>query len=144
MSNPQAAEKTFCEGFNCCQAVLSTYGEEFDLDRRTALRLGTAFGGGIAMMGETCGAVTGAFMLIGLKHGRTDASDPGPRDAAHALARQFVKEFKQRHGSIICKELIGFDLSTPEGLEQARQKGLFTSLCPKLVHDAAEIVEKML
>jgi C_GCAxxG_C_C family probable redox protein len=95
-------------------------------------------------MGETCGAVTGAFMIIGLKYGKTKAEDDDARDKTYELAGKFVAKFKDRHGPIVCRELLGCDLSNPEGLKTAREKGLFDTLCPQLVRDAADILEEIL
>jgi C_GCAxxG_C_C family probable redox protein len=95
-------------------------------------------------MGETCGAVTGAFMVIGLKYGKARDEDDGARDRTYELVGEFVARFKDRHGSIVCRELLGCDLSNPEGLTTAREKGLFETLCPHLVRDAAEILEEIL
>ena len=94
-------------------------------------------------MGEQCGAVTGALMVIGLKYGMTKAKDEGARDKTYELVREFVAKFKSRHGSIRCRELLGCDLSNDEGLTTAREKGLFDTLCPQLVRDAAEILEEI-
>jgi C_GCAxxG_C_C family probable redox protein len=124
--------------------VLSSFGEELGLDRERALRVAGAFGGGIARMGETCGAVTGALMVIGLKYGKTKAKDEGARDKTYELVGEFVARFKDRHGSIVCKELLGCDLSNPEGLKIASEKGLFDTLCPQFVRDATEILEEIL
>jgi C_GCAxxG_C_C family probable redox protein len=95
-------------------------------------------------MGETCGAVTGAFMAIGLKYGKATAEDDAARDKTYDLVREFVTRFQSRHGSICCKELLGYDLSNPQEREKAKQKGLFDTLCPQLVRDAAEILEEIL
>ena len=95
-------------------------------------------------MGETCGAVTGAFMAIGLKYGMTQAKDEAARDKTYKLAHEFANRFKERHRSIICRELLGYDLSKPEERKAAYDKGLFTSLCPQFVRDAVEIVEQLL
>jgi C_GCAxxG_C_C family probable redox protein len=114
------------------------------LDHELALRVAGAFGGGMARMGETCGAVTGALMAIGLKYGMTKAKDEGARDKTYKLAQELVTRFKERHRSIICRELLGYDLSSPEGRKAAHDKGLFSTLCPELVRDAVEILEQML
>jgi C_GCAxxG_C_C family probable redox protein len=114
------------------------------LDRARALRVAGAFGGGMARMGETCGAVTGAFMAIGLKYGKTKAEDEGARDKTYELVGEFVARFKDRHGSIVCKELLGYDLSNPQEREAAKEKGLFDTLCPQLVRDATEMLEEIL
>jgi C_GCAxxG_C_C family probable redox protein len=124
--------------------VFSSFGEEFGLDRELALKVAGAFGGGMARMGGTCGAVTGAFMTIGLKYGKVKAEDEGAREQTYELVKEFVTRFKSRHGSIVCRELLGYDLSTAEGREEAHHKGLFDTLCPQLVRDATEIVEQIL
>jgi C_GCAxxG_C_C family probable redox protein len=80
--------------------------------------------------GETCGAVTGAFMVIGLKYGKATAEDDAARDKTYELVGEFVARFKDRHGSIVCKKLLGYDLSNPKEGEAAKKKGLFDTLCP--------------
>ncbi len=96
-------------------------------------------------MGETCGAVTGALMVIGLKYGQTISEDKAAKDQSYELAKQFAERFKDRnHGCLICRELLGADISTPEGLQKLREKQAFTTMCPKFVRDAAEIVEELL
>jgi C_GCAxxG_C_C family probable redox protein len=124
--------------------VLSSFGEELGLNHELALRVAGAFGGGMARMGETCGAVTGAFMAIGLTYGKAKAEDDGAREQTYKLVREFVTQFKARHGSIVCRDLLGCDLSKPEEREAAHHKGLFDTLCPQFVGDAAEILEQML
>jgi C_GCAxxG_C_C family probable redox protein len=96
-------------------------------------------------LGEVCGAVTGAFMVIGLKHGKSRLEDDNneTREKAYALVYEFADRFHACNGSILCRELLGCDISTPEGRAQAREKGLFNDLCPKLVGDAVEILEQM-
>ena len=110
----------------------------------TALRVAEVFGGGMGRMGLTCGAVTGAFMAIGLKHAKLTPEDDASRKKSVELSRQFREKFEARHGSICCKDLLGVDLSKPDGYQQAIDRGVFVSLCPKLVHDAVEIVEELL
>jgi C_GCAxxG_C_C family probable redox protein len=137
------AVSCFNEGFNCSQAVLSTLGPEMGLDREAALRVAGMFGGGMGHLGNVCGAVTGAFMVIGLKYSKIQDGENEKRDRGYALVRQFAEEFTAHNGSIVCKELLGCDLSTPEGSAQAREKELFRDLCPKLVQSAVEILEQM-
>lgn len=138
------AEACFNEGFNCCQAVLSTFCEDLGLKRDKALKIATGFGAGMAYMGETCGAVTGAFMVFGLKHGRTMVDDTSSKDKTYELIQEFVKEFKSKNNSVKCNELLGEDISKPEGLKKANDEGKFSIICPKVVREAAGIVEKLL
>ena len=138
-----AAVALFQQGFNCCQAVLAVYAERQGLDRRTALKLGTGFGGGVSHQGELCGAVTGAVLALGLKHGRCDAEDEAAKQRTMELVRQFVSRFKQRHGALVCRQLLGCDLSKPAEFEWAGSRAYSSTRCPKLVQDAVEILEEM-
>jgi C_GCAxxG_C_C family probable redox protein len=139
-----AAVACFREGFNCSQSILAAWSGRFGMDRETAMRTASAFGAGMGRMGEVCGAVTGALMVIGLKHGQTDARDGQAKERNYALTREFAERFRSRHGTLLCRELLGCDLTTPEGMEAARQMRLFTERCPRFVQDAAEILEKLL
>jgi C_GCAxxG_C_C family probable redox protein len=98
----------------------------------------------MARMGATCGAVTGAFMVIGLKYGKAKTEDECARDKTYELVGEFAAKFKDRHGSIVCKELLGYDLSNPQEGEAAKKQGLFDTLCPQFVRDATEILEDIL
>lgn len=143
MSNADKAAATFKEGFSCSQAVLGAYCERFGLDKMLAYKISSGFGGGMHC-DQTCGAVTGAFMVIGLKHGRTRADDVEAKMKTARLTAEFAKKFKERHGSVGCTELLGCNISTLEGFEEAKKKDLFKQLCPKYVISAVEILEEML
>jgi C_GCAxxG_C_C family probable redox protein len=143
MTHSEAAVSCFNEGFSCAQAVLSTLAPALGMDRITALRVAGAFGGGMARTGQTCGAVTGALMALGLRYGAVTANDREAKERTSALARQFMESFKARHGALLCPELLGYDLGDPEGRRAAQASGLFTSLCPRLVASATELLEAM-
>lgn len=144
MSEVEKAVSCFREGFMCSQAVLSAYAGQFGMDRETALKVSAAFGGGMGRLGEICGAVTGAFMVLGLKYGRTAVQDTKSHEKTNRLVREFVDKFKSVNGSIVCRELLGCDLSTPDGLKTFVDKKLRDGICTKLVRNAAEIVEQLL
>jgi C_GCAxxG_C_C family probable redox protein len=144
MSLVEDAVSVFNGGFLCSQALLSTYGVKYGIGRETALKVSAAFGGGISRMGKTCGAVTGALMVIGLKYGRVDAKDQAAREKTYGAALQFAARFSGRHGSIRCKDLLGYDLSKPEEYARARDEKLFHTACPQFVRDAAKILEEIL
>lgn len=144
MNDVERAVSCFKSGFCCSQAIFSTYAPRFGVDRDTALKIATGFCGGMGRMGKTCGAVTGAFMLIGLKYGRTTIEDEEAKEKTYRLVREFAEKFTSRNGTIVCNDLLECDISTPEGHQLAEEKNIFDTLCPKLVQDAAEIVEEML
>jgi C_GCAxxG_C_C family probable redox protein len=134
----------FKETFNCAQSVLAAYCEELGLDKGTALKIATGFGGGMGSMGEVCGAVTGAFMVISLKYGRTKADDLPAKEKTAALVQEFTRRFKEKNRTISCRQLLGCDLTAPSGKKEAQEKGLYKTLCAPLVADAAEILEDIL
>lgn len=144
MSKAEDARATFIQGFNCSQAVLSSFGEEFGLDPIMAYRVAAAFGGGMGHMGETCGAATGAFMVIGLKYGLTVADGSQSHREAFSAVRDFAEQFRARHGSIVCRDLLGIDISDRIAFREAMKQGIPQKICPKLVQDAAEIVETLI
>jgi C_GCAxxG_C_C family probable redox protein len=143
MSNVEKAVEVFKEGLSCSQAVLGAYCERFGLDKKQAYKISSGFGGGMHL-DQTCGAVTGAFMVIGLEYGRTRADDVEAKMKTAKLVAEFAKKFSQRHGSIGCTDLIGCNVSTLEGFEEAKKKDLFKQVCPKYVKSAAEILEEIL
>jgi C_GCAxxG_C_C family probable redox protein len=141
MNRIEKAVARFAEGFNCSQAVFSSFAE--GINEETALKMASGFGGGMGRMAETCGAVTGAMMVLGLRFGAT-LPTPLEKERIYALIRDFSDRFKARNGSILCRTLLNCDISTPEGLHVAKEKNLFKTSCPKYVQDAAEILEEML
>ena len=145
MSKTELAVTRFQDGFSCSQAVFSPYAEAMGLDKDTALKIAGTFGGGMGRTGQTCGAVTGALMALGLKYGATDAADKETKEKAYARVQEFAQRFATRNGNdMSCKALLGCDISTSDGQKMARELGLYQSICPKLVQDAAEIVAEIL
>ena len=136
----------FQEGMSCSEAIFSVYGEYLGFDRDTCWKIASVFDGGINRTGNVCGAVTGAMMAIGLKYG--EARTKGPEELkelpqSYRVADEFTKEFKERNGTIICRELIEHDLLTIEDIQHAFITNAFKN-CPKYVKDVAEILEKIL
>jgi len=140
MSKVEQAVSCFKDGFSCSQAILSTYGPELGIDKTTALKVSAPFGGGMARMGETCGAVTGALMVLGLKY----AAGKESKEKLYSFVTEFASRFKSRNNSISCKELLGCALNTPEGQKIFKEKNLFATSCTHYVRDAAEIIEMLI
>ena len=143
MSGASEAVDLFRRGYACSQAILMVYGTPLGLDRTHAAKIASGFSGGMRM-GETCGAVTGAFMVLGLRHCKGGAEASTDRSQVYAAVREFVSRFEERNGSVVCKDLLGCDISTPDGMAAAKKQGLFETKCPKMVEGAAEILEEML
>jgi C_GCAxxG_C_C family probable redox protein len=124
--------------------MLASYCREYGLKHRTALRVAGAFGGGIGNTGETCGIITGSLMVIGLKYGKTRKNNKKASEKTYALAREFMNEFTARNSSVRCKDLIGCDVSTEEGMERAKELNVGQTICPKYIRDAVEILDDIL
>ncbi|MEN6383990.1 MAG: C-GCAxxG-C-C family protein [Phycisphaerales bacterium] len=143
MNSTEKALELQKEGFSCSQAIFAAFAERFNLDKETALKISSSFGGGMHL-NQTCGAVTGALMVIGLKYGRIKAGDVAAKMNNIKMANEFAEKFKARHKFIGCTELLGCDLSTPDGMEYAKKNNVTKSNCPKFVQSAAEILEEIL
>jgi C_GCAxxG_C_C family probable redox protein len=143
MSDVSKAVELFRNGCACSQALVATYGPRYGLSESHALRLASGFAGGMRMA-ETCGAVTGAYMILGLAKSGSDCNVAEGRQAAYDAVVALSKAFRERQGSLTCRELLGCDISTPEGAQAARDAGLFRTKCPEFVRCAAELVEELL
>ncbi|OBR90619.1 putative redox-active protein (C_GCAxxG_C_C) [Clostridium ragsdalei P11] len=143
MNKLQNVAVNFKEGFHCSQCVLEAFSEELGIDKELALKISSCFGRGMCF-GETCGAVTGAVMALGLKYGNIKADDKAAKEKTYDVTRDFCEKFKEINGSIICRELMGVDFAHKENRMVAREKGLFKEKCPKYIKDAINIVETML
>ena len=138
------AESLFREGFSCSQAVLMAFAPGLGLDARQAALLASAFGGGMARHGWTCGALTGALMAVGLHAGHTSAQDTETKDELYARVQAVVVRFEERHGSTTCRQLIGANMLDPVERQAATDRGVFRTLCPDLVRTAAGLVAETL
>ena len=139
-----AAKILFSKGFNCAQSVLTSKSDMTGISVSDSLKLATGFGGGMAMMQKTCGAVSGSYMVIGARHGRVNPDDTAARDKTYNLIEEFNKRFIELHGSLSCRELMGVDLKTEEGRAEAESQGYFDKKCKQYVDDAERILDDIL
>ncbi len=140
MKKSQLAIENF-KTLNCAQSVLLSYASELNLDEMTALKIAAGFGGGMAMA-ETCGAVTGAYMVLGLKAQSEGKTIQEIKTETKVAVKKFNELFIAKLGSLKCKKLLGVDISTAEGSAEANERNLFDTVCADLVASAAEILER--
>ena len=144
MVQTDLALQRFQQGYSCSQSVFSVLAEPLGIETGTALRVAAGFGGGIARSAETCGCVTGAIMAIGLTQADVSPErNKAEREKTYELSRRMMREFSARNGSTGCRELLGCDIATPQGQEEARKNNLFQLRCTKFVRDAVEIVNQV-
>ncbi|XHH08513.1 MAG: C-GCAxxG-C-C family protein [Candidatus Bathyarchaeia archaeon] len=130
----EKANKRHLDGYNCAQAVLLTLYEYINPEEKNVVipKIATGFGGGLGRCGCVCGALTGAVMAVGLKFGANEIDQEKKADS-YAKTQRLFKQFEKRHGSVMCRDLIGCDLSTPEGFAKAKGEGLFEKVCSKFI-----------
>lgn len=144
-ANPiEQAVQHFSDGYLCSQSVLLAYAEELGIGAETAARIAAPFGAGIAYTGSTCGAVTGALMAIGLRYGHDAPDDEQSKKEMFDKLDAYLAAFENLHGSVVCRVLLGQDVGTDHGLNMAREEGLFDTLCPHYVEDAARLLGEIL
>jgi len=144
MNRIESAASYHVRGYGCAQSVLASFAGEYGLSEEHALKLATGFGSGMGRMCHVCGALTGGFMVLGLKYGKylTDGSRYGNEtETTYKLVSELAAKFKERNGSTICRELIGYDLSDPEQRAEVVKLGLFKSSCGKFIQDAVDILD---
>ena len=143
MTHIERATELFGKKFHCSQAVFAAFAEELGITEEQALKIGACFGSGMRK-GEVCGACTGALMVLGLKYGQCNEEDISSRLKTNEVTDRFMAEFKKENGSYMCKDLLGCDLGTAEGIATALEKKLFTEFCPQMVQSATKITEDIL
>jgi C_GCAxxG_C_C family probable redox protein len=142
--NKSEKAKSIFNDFNCAQSVLAAFSSDFGLSDEISYKIAGSFGGGLGRSGKTCGAVSGALMVLGLRYAQTKPGEAEKKEKNYEMVREFIKKFTAKNGSCVCAELLGYDISTPEGAKAAKEKGLFSTVCGRVVGDAAEIVETLL
>ena len=126
---------------NCAQAVLLAFADELQIEKESLVSIGSAFGAGMGE-GETCGAVSAALMVIGLKNGKSHSSVE-LKEHVKQLSGIFKSEFEKQYGSLKCKDLIGVDLKNDEGYEIAHEKGVFQSRCPLFIRSSIQLISDL-
>lgn len=141
MRESEKAIEVYRGEYNCAQAVCSVYGARFGLDSALAKKISCGFGAGVGRLGGICGAVTGAFMVLGLKYGMEDSARQEDKQLTYGKVREFIARFERLNGTTRCSELLGCDVSTPEGFEEAQSK---KTECERFIAEAGQILEELL
>jgi len=131
-------------GLNCAQAVLTSYCDELNFDKNLALSISCGFGGGMGRLQETCGAVTGAFMALGIHACNKYTDNKERKEKTYSKVQKFAEQFKSMHGSLDCKKLLNCDLNTEEGQKFMKFHNLSVKVCNKCIADSIVIVENLI
>lgn len=146
MTHEVKALQAFTEGANCAQAVVLAYADDLGIDKSTALKLASSFGGGIGRLREVCGAVSGMMMVYGLLRGYDDLNDPDAKKAHYANVQALAAKFREENGSIICRELLSLhENENNDPTPTPRDTKFFHSRpCMGFVTSAARILDEAL
>lgn len=133
----------FMAGIDCSQVVTGEFAEALGMEKESLQKLSACFGGGM-QCGETCGAVTGALMVIGSRYGHSENGNDKQKGIMAAKAAQFKAMFAEKYPSYLCRELLGHDISKEGEMDKVLKKGLLFDFCPEVVKDTIDILEKIL
>ena len=136
------AQQLLAQGYHCSEAVLLAVCRELGIENELIPRIASPFAGGMARSGEVCGAVAGALMCFGIKHGRDDLTQSD--DEALRLSRRFLRAFQDEMGNLRCRDLTGMDLSTTEGLQKFRESDVRITVCLRAVGVAYNLTLELL
>ncbi|PHV70709.1 hypothetical protein CS063_09265 [Sporanaerobium hydrogeniformans] len=139
MKKSEKAAELFKKGFNCSQAIIGAFCEDYGIKMQTGLKIASGLGSGVRSA-EICGAVSGAVLVIGLKYG-SDNTDS--KTLCNTKTEEFIKMFREINGSIVCRDILGCDITTPHGKEKALAEQYFTTVCLDMVVSAAQILEDL-
>jgi len=134
----------FRSGLNCAQSVVAVFAEDLNIDINLARDISCGFGGGMGRLQETCGAVTGAYMVLGVYNSRKYAGNIEKKEATYTMVQQFTDKFRLIHGTTNCRILLGYDMLTKEGQLNIKNKNLHGVVCEKCIADAVEILEELI
>lgn len=137
-------QEQFMKGYDCSQVVLSHFAEKLGLTEEQANKVAACFGGGM-MQADACGAFTGALMAIGLKYGHYDAENlMAQKGVMMEKCGEFKEKFAKSHPSCKCLDIIGYNVTTPEGFQRAIESGDMMTVCPKLVSEVIAILDEII
>ena len=145
MERGKLAERNFKDGCNCTQAVLLAFSDRTGLDAKTAMRIASGFGGGMARMREVCGAVSGMFMAAGLILGDDGVPSHEHKRALYAQLQALAAQVRAENGSLLCRELLSGTRTSPGGIPEERTEQYYRKRpCAELCRCAAELLEQYL
>ena len=144
MNKQEKASGYFDSGYNCAQSVLMAFSAELNLDRNIILKIASGFGGGMARMQDTCGAVAGGIMAIGMAVSNEEEDIATNKERVYHIISLFINKFKEKYRSVKCRDLLNCDLNTEEGQQFYEIHELHDKVCMSCVRDAITYLEELL
>ncbi len=139
----RAAMEHFLSGYNCTQAVVLAFADLLDMDETMLLRMSSSFGGGMGRLREVCGTVSGMFIVAGLLYGYDDPKAFEEKAAHYGRIQELAGKFRERQGSIVCRELLGLSHQSDSPVPERRTQEYYQKRpCPQLAGLAAALLER--
>jgi C_GCAxxG_C_C family probable redox protein len=135
---------SFHNGMNCSQSLVTAYADSLKFDPDMALSVAAGFGSGMGKMQKTCGAVTGAFMVLGISNSKKYPDNEDARTATNEMINRFTFYFESLHNSLNCKSILGCDLNTVEGERKFENLDLKKNVCSKCISDSIKLIDLLL
>lgn len=133
---------SFINGVDCSQIIMGEWADRLGMSKEDALKVASTFGAGLGI-GETCGAIIGGMLVLGMKYGNTGENQQEQKDILNAKRAEFLEKFKKAHTHRSCRELLGYDFSKPEDVPKIFESGILFEACPRFVRTALDILDEM-
>ena len=143
MERSEHAVAKFLEGNNCAQSVVLSFAEDYGYSKELALKIAAGFGAGMGRVQGTCGAVSGAIMVLGIREGEKASDNNELKSKTYGAVKEFFSKFKDDFKTTSCRELTGCDFNTDSGNEKFKNEGVMEKICAPCVKRAVEIVEQV-
>lgn len=143
MNRSENAKDLFLSGYNCAQSVVLSFADDLKFSKELAQKMAAGFGGGMGKQQETCGAVTGAIMVLGLIKGEEVNNNDELKSSSYGAVKDLTRDFVAEYKTTQCRELIGCDLNTPEGSAKFKEEKIMENVCAGCVKKAVQIVETL-
>lgn len=143
MDRSEKAKELFLSGYNCAQSVMLSFADDLKFSKELAQKVAAGFGGGMGKRQETCGAVTGAIMVLGLLRGEEVNNNEELKTTAYSAVKDLVHDFVAIYKTTNCRDLTGCDLNTPEGAAKFREEKIMENTCAGCVEKAVQIIENL-
>lgn len=145
MNKGEMAYQNFLSGYNCTQSIAVAFAEELELDKNTAARLSSGFGGGMGRMREVCGTFSGIVFVLSALYGYSEPKDLTTKKELYEKIRAFAEKFREDNGSIICRVLLGLEKPEESAIPEARTQEYYQKRpCPELCRYAANLLEEFI
>ena len=144
-THAEKAKALFLEGYNCAQSVFCAFGDVHGMDPDTARRVSSSLGGGMGRLREVCGALSGAFLVIGMLYGGYPGGDLEAKTRHYTMIQELASRFRESYGTILCRDILGL----PPGPSDPRPEPhspdyLARRPCPGCIARAAALLDEYL